>query len=382
MADTFIPSDFQDDGDMVYPLICDFCQNCLQIQLRTVTDPDERYVRVEYSYTSSNSQTSRAHWSEYAESVTAHCAVPTGSMIVEIGSNDGYLLSKFHDLNYQTLGFEPSPAMVKISQANGISTENDYFTLESSQKLTQRLHEKPFLVIANNVFNHANDPLDFVKGVKNLLDYEGTFIFELPYWLCSIEQGKFDQIYHEHVSYFTVAYAINLFKRVGMHVIRVEEVDYHGGSIRVFVQHRAEAAIDPSVATFVAREEAAGLFSLETYKEFTWRIVQTRNRFLAKLYALKASGKSVVCVGAAAKGNTFLNFYNLDALAIDYVTDSSVNKIGKYTPKTRIYIQDDQVLARYQDVYVIFLSWNLTQDLEKKLQKINPRIHLLNPYEL
>ena len=381
MADTFVPADRLDGGDRVYPLICDFCPHCRQIQLRTVTDPEERYVKVEYSYTSSNSNTSRAHWTDYGQSVIAQCAIPAGATIVEIGSNDGFLLGQFRNLGFQTQGVEPSPAMAEIARAQGISTENDFFTLACSEKLIRQLPGKPLLIVAN-VFNHANDPLDFVRGIKNLLEPEGTFVFELPYWLCSIEQGKFDQIYHEHVSYFTVSYAINLFKQVGMHVVRSEEVDYHGGSIRVFVRHQADAVTDPSMAAFVAREEKAGLFSLDTYRQFTARILLARNQFLAKLYALKVSGKPIVCVGAAAKGNTFLNFYNLDALVIDYVTDSSANKIGKYTPRTRIPIQDDQVLASYQDVYVIILSWNLAQVLEKKLHQINPYVQLLNPYEL
>jgi len=381
LADTFVPIDHQSSGDKVYPLVCDFCPNCRQIQLRTITDPKERYVTVEYSYTSSNSKTSRTHWTEYAQFVTSQYAVPAGSTIVEIGSNDGFLLGQFRNLGFQIQGVEPSPAMAKIAKAEGIPTENDFFTQTCSESLISQLPGKPALIVANNVFNHANDPLDFVRGVKNLLESEGTFVFELPYWLCSIEQGKFDQIYHEHVSYFTVSYAINLFKQVGMHVVRVEEVDYHGGSIRVFVKHQAEAVLDQSVAEFVLREEKSALFSLETYRIFTARILLARDQFLAKLYKLKAAGRSVVCVGAAAKGNTFLNFYNLDASVVDYVTDSSSNKIGKFTPRTRIPIQDDQVLASYQNVHVIILSWNLAQILEVKLRQINPHVQLLNPYE-
>jgi len=232
------------------------------------------------------------------------------------------------------------------------------------------------------VFNHANDPVDFARGIKNLLAPAGTFVFELPYWLCSVKEGKFDQIYHEHVSYFTVSYAINLFNRVGMHVVHVEEVDYHGGSIRVFVRHNAEEPTRTSIAELVAREEKAGLFSFGAYQAFMARILLARNRFLTKFYALKASGQHIVCIGAAAKGNTFLNFYNLDASSVDYVTDSSTSKIGKYTPRTRIPIQGDEVLCNYQQVYALILSWNLSKLLEEKLHQLNPQVQLLNPYEL
>jgi SAM-dependent methyltransferase len=380
MADTFVSSEYQDTCDRVYPLICDFCPSCNQIQLRTITDPEERYVKVEYSYTSSNSKTSRSHWSKYAQSVATQCETPAGSNVVEIGSNDGFLLRQFQRLGYQVQGVEPSPAMAKIAKTEGITTETDFFTLSCSDKLILQLPEKPALIVANNVFNHSNDPLDFARGIKNLLSHDGTFVFELPYWLCSIEQGKFDQIYHEHVSYFTVSYAIKLFEQVEMAVIRAEEVDYHGGSIRVFVKHKVTTSTDPSMVSFVEREEKAGLFSLETYREFTDSIQLVRNNFLAKLYALKTSGKKIICVGAAAKGNTFLNFYNLDASVVDYVTDSSDNKIGKYTPRTRIPIQDDNVLSSYHEVYVIILSWNLANVLEEKLREINPNVQLINPY--
>jgi hypothetical protein len=204
-------------------------------------------------------------------------------------------------------------------------------------------------------------------------------VFELPYWLCSVGQEKFDQIYHEHVSYFTVSYARNLFRQVGMTVVRAEEVDYHGGSIRVFVRHDGVQAADASVDELVSREQKAGLFSEATYAAFMARILDTRNRFLSKLYGLKAAGDAIVCAGAAAKGNTFLNFYNLDSTVIDWVTDASPSKIGKYTPRTRIPIESDGVLASYQKVYVIILSWNIAQAIQEKLARINPRVLLLNP---
>ena len=381
MADTFVHGDKLDRADRAYPLICDLCPSCCQIQLRTVTEPDERYVDADYSYTSSNSSMSRGHWIEYAKSVVEQCKLLSEAIVVEIGSNDGFLLGQFQSLGFVAEGVEPSPVMASLARKLGYSVKNDYFTLACSNELATKWSRKPALIVANNVFNHSNDPLDFARGVKNLLANDGTFVFELPYWLCSIEQGKFDQIYHEHVSYFTVSYAVNLMVKVGLHVSRVDLVDYHGGSIRVFVRHTPEAPAHPSVAAFVAKEEAAGLFSIESYRQFNARIHSARNRFLANLYDLKAAGVAIVCVGAAAKGNTFLNFYNLDASVVDFVTDASEAKIGKYTPGTRIQIQDDGVLGNLGNLYVIILSWNLAPLLEPKLRAINPRLTLLNPYK-
>jgi SAM-dependent methyltransferase len=381
MADTFVPVEKLDSADKAYPLVCDLCPTCCQIQLRTVTEPDERYVDADYSYTSSNSSTSRNHWIDYAKEVTDLCRVPAGAIVVEIGSNDGFLLGQFQSLGFVAEGVEPSPVMASLARGLGYSVTNDYFTSSSADGLVPKWAKKPALIVANNVFNHSNDPLDFARGVKNLLADDGTFVFELPYWLCSIEQGKFDQVYHEHVSYFTVTYAINLMAKVGLHVSRVDLVDYHGGSIRVFVRHRPEEQPHPSVATFVAKEESAGLFSLESYRHFNARIRSERNHFLARLYSLKAAGATIVCVGAAAKGNTFLNFYNLDASVVDFVTDASETKIGKYTPSTRIQIQEDSVIGNLENLYVIILSWNLASLLEPKLRTINSKLTLLNPYK-
>lgn len=381
MADTFISMNDLDKGDRAYALICDLCPRCHQIQLRTITDPDERYVLVDYSYTSSNSSTSRAHWTEYARAVSSRYSVPTGSTVVEIGSNDGYLLEQFKGLGFRSQGVDPSPVMAALARDRGVPTEVDFFSLACSDKLNRLLPEKPMLIAANNVFNHSNEPLDFALGIKNLLAREGVFVFELPYWLCSMEQGKFDQIYHEHVTYFTVSYAINLFSKVGMHVVAVEEVDYHGGSIRVYVRHQADSSENQDIAAFLAREMAAKLFDVDTYVKFSNDIRQRRNKFLSNVYSLKVAGAPIACVGAAAKGNTFLNFYNLDGSVIDFVTDSSESKIGKHTPLTRIPILDDTVLASYPLIYLIILSWNLEKALRPKLLQINPNVQLLNPYQ-
>jgi SAM-dependent methyltransferase len=380
MADTFVARENRYHADSAYPLVCDLCPECGQIQLRTVTDPDERYVSVDYSYTSSNSSTSRAHWDEYAEVVSSICDVPAGARVVEIGSNDGYLLEQFQKRNFVVKGVEPSPVMVTLAKDRNVDTERAFFTLETARKLKDRLTARPVLIVANNVFNHANDPIDFASGIRELLAENGTFVFELPYWLCSIEQEKFDQIYHEHVSYFTVTYAVNLFRRIGMHVTRVQLVDYHGGSIRVYVRNSADGSDTHGVNDFMERESAAGLFDVVTYRTFMQRVHARRNKFLEMVYRIKRNGETIVCIGAAAKGNTFLNFCRLDASVVSYVTDSSPSKVGKLTPVTRIPIESDEVLANMGRVHVIILSWNIAELLREKLAKINPKIEILNPY--
>ncbi len=385
MADTFVPASRLDEADRVYPLICDLCPSCGQVQLRTVTSPAERYAEYDYSYTSSNSKTSQNHWIEYAGTVAGAIGLTREDAVLEIGSNDGFLSEQFKKIGCPVLGVDPSPAMARLAAERNVQTLTGLFGAECVNQVETMLGKKPKLIAANNVFNHANDPLEFALAVKALLAPDGVFVFELPYWMQSVVQGKFDQIYHEHVSYFTVKYAAALFRLAGMHVNHVEEVDYHGGSIRVFVGHKPMAYhvkdSGPTVQEFIEKETRAGLFQRETYQAFMKKILAARNRFLREIYRLKLEGQPVVCVGAAAKGNTFLNYYNLDASVIDCVTESSPSKIGKYTPRTRIPICPDQKLAEYESVHAIILSWNISAALQAILKKINPRIQFLNPYE-
>jgi SAM-dependent methyltransferase len=380
MADTFIAKVHESQADRVYPLICDLCRDCGHIQLRTVTRPEERYVEAEYSYTSSNSAISRAHWSDYARHVSARVALPPRSAVVEVGSNDGFLSAEFAELGHSVLGVDPSPVMAELAAARGVRTVTALFGESIAREIRGTSAERPRLIVANNVFNHANDPLDFVHGVQHLLALDGTFVFELPYWLRSIEQGKFDQIYHEHVNYFTLTYADRLVRLIGMHVADVEEVDYHGGSIRVYVRHGVRQDLPEVARSFLDAEREAQLFDPATYIRFMDETVRARDSFLERVYRLRASGARLVCVGAAAKGNTFLNYYNLDASVIDCVTDASPSKQGKLTPRTRIPIVPDAALAAYDTVHAIILSWNISRALRESLIKINPRITFLNPY--
>ncbi len=288
MADTFIPADRLDAGDRVYALICDLCGLCGQVQLRTVTDPAERYAEYDYSYTSSNSKTSQNHWIEYAGTVAERIGLKTGDLVTEAGSNDGFLTEQFQKIGCKCIGVDPSPAMAKMAEQRGVRTITGLFGRETSGQVEKLLGGKPRLIAANNVFNHANDPLDFAHGVKALLAPDGVFVFELPYWMQSVVQRKFDQIYHEHVSYFTVKYSVNLFQSIGMCVNHVDEVDYHGGSIRVFVGHKparySGAAAGLTVAEFVEKETQAGLFDPAAYQKWMAQIQKSRNSFLRQVY--------------------------------------------------------------------------------------------------
>lgn len=378
-ADTFIPESRIQGPDMIYPLICDLCSKCGQIQTRFSTDPISRYAQFDYSYTSSNSNFSRDHWDEFAEDMEKDNGMEKNSFIVEIGSNDGYLSEKFLVKGYKILGVDPSPYMAEIAKKRNIETKIALFNKNLSQEII-KTYGKANLIIANNVFNHSENPLDFAKAVSELLTSNGKFVFELPYWKIGVESSKFDQIYHEHVSYFTVKSSKELLERVGMKIKSIKIVNYHGGSLRVIAQ-KEEYLKDncPDTEKIIEEETKYGLFDLNTYKKFMEKNIEKRDKFLKKIYEIRVNKIPIIAVGAAAKGNTFLNFYNLDNSIIDYVTDSSLHKQGKYTPATRIPIVGDEIFGKYDKVYALILSWNIANQLKEILYPINPNIDFIAP---
>lgn len=373
-ADTFISKTQLSVNEPVYPLQCFLDQKTGHVTLGHKTDSNERYNLYDYSYTSSNSKFARNHWDNYAKNTVNKTTINQGK-ILEIGSNDGYLSNQYQKLGFEVLGVDPSKYIAKIAEKNGVKTYCDIFDYNTSNAIKSK-HGEFNMVVANNVFNHSNDPIDFAKGVKNVLDDQGVFIFEVPYWYNTIKDRRFDQIYHEHPNYFTVKSACNLLKESGLYVYDVEWVDYHGGSIRVYARKHS-LHISDNVSKFINKEEKEKLFKVETYVKYMKDIKIQRAQRLSSLYNF-SQFFPIVGVGAAAKGNTFLNFYNLDYTVLDYITDASEHKIGKYTPLSRIPIMDDEtVFKKYNTVGALILSWNISEILKEKLKLINDKIIFL-----
>jgi SAM-dependent methyltransferase len=378
-ADTFVPESRLKDSDAIYPLICMLCKSCGQIQTKYKTEPHLRYAHTEYSYTSSNSAFSRAHWQDYAHKISSITCLKPGSFVVEAGSNDGYLLEQFRIKGNQVMGVDPSPYMAQLAKQRNVQTRVDLFSLASANKIALE-QGKADLIIANNVFNHSDDPVLFASGAASLLKGGGFFVFEQPYWLIAFKNKGFDQIYHEHVSYFTVKSVSTLLERVGLRIVSAEVVDYHGGSLRIIAKHKEEVAeISVAIKSMIQEEVSSGVFDSVAYKEYMAENLKKRSAFLQKINKIKEAGGTIIAVGAAAKGNTFLNFYKLDHSFIDYVTDSSPHKQGKYTPVTRIPIVDDSIFARYPSPYALILSWNIATQLKEVLEKYNKNIQFLVP---
>lgn len=378
-ADTFISEDQYHLSEPVYPLECVLNKSTGEIKLKFETRDDDRYNLYSYSYTSSNSKVSRKHWVDYANVVSPFLL--SGCKLLEIGSNDGFLTKQFIDKGYDAQGVDPSKTMAKIAESIGVKTHNTMFGMDSVETIKNSFGSVD-AVVANNVFNHANNPTDFTTAVAEILNEDGLFVFELPYWLCTIRDYKFDQIYHEHVTYFTVKYAYNLLKTQGFEIFKIQVVDYHGGSLRVFSRKKENVEINQQVQDMIDEEQSLGLFEEEMYFEFMDKLKKNRNNVMSKLYQLRNENIPIVGIGAAAKANTFLNFYNIDNTILDYVTDASEYKKGKYTPLTRIPIVGDEIFAEYDKVYALVLSWNISSILVEKIKEINDKVEFLSLEEL
>ena len=376
-ADSFITQQQIGQSEPIYPLKCFLCNECGQVQTACVTDPHDRYNLYAYSYTSSNSAFSRNHWEHYANEILEKLCIDTGSFILEIGSNDGFLLNQFKTMGYIVLGVDPSDYMAKLANNHGINTIVELFNSDVGEQV-MTTHGRPKLIVANNVFNHSNNPVEFISTVNNILDPQGSFVYELPYWFDTIKSGRLDQIYHEHVSYFTMRSSKKLLQQADMVIIDVDFVDYHGGSIRVFAKKASpDVKESEKVAKIIRDEMEFGLFRLETYESLMQATLQKRHLFLKTIYEIKSKGIPIVAVGAAAKGNTLLSFYKLDHTVIDYVTDTSPHKQGKYTPLTRIPICGDEIFSNYDEVYALILTWNIAHIIKPILSRINPQIRFL-----
>lgn len=376
-ADTFISKDQIYLSEPVYPLEVFMNASSGQVQLGCLTNDFDRYNLYDYSYTSSNSNFAMNHWKSFHSKIYEKFNT-SNQFVIEVGSNDGYLLNMFSDSN-EILGIDSSNKMCDISNNLNIRSRNGIFNFELSKEILNE-YKKCNLLIANNVLNHSNNPLDFVKGVYNLLRDDGVFVCEMPYWLSTIKSGKFDQIYHEHVSYFTCKSLFNLLKESGLEIFDMEIVDYHGGSIRIYSKKSSDVKLNKVILDQIKIEERFGLFDEKFYIKWQKKIEEYRNLFLSKILKIKNDNPAsvIIGVGAAAKANTLLNYYKLDKSIINYVTDSSIHKIDKLTPLTRIPIVSDEEFSKYDDVYAVILSWNINELLKKVLLKINSKIKFID----
>lgn len=377
-ADTFIAKDQLNMSEPVFPLQLHLNPNSGGLQLGYVSDAEDRYNLYSYSYTSSNSKTARNHWDEYANTIKSK--FNTKGLVVEIGSNDGYLIGQFSNDKTKAIGIDSSAAMCAIAKERGVETINELFSKDVAAAL--EIAEGPAsVIIANNVFNHANDPVTFASAVADLLDKDGVFVFEAPYWASMIESERFvDMVYHEHISYFTIKSVWNLLQQVGLEIADFDIVDYHGGSLRVIARHNTDNGMPFLVRGAIENETAMGLFDTKFYEKLQTKFETQRNKWLLNFYEIlnKDPEAVIIGVGAAAKANTWLTWHGLNKTHLHCITDASEFKQGKYTPLSRIPIQGDDEFARHTNPYALVLSWNIGESLKNALLKINPNTNFIS----
>lgn len=352
-----------------YPLRAYVCNRCFLVQLEEFESPD--HIFSSYSYFSSYSDTWLRHARMYTEMIVKRFGLDGQSQIVEIASNDGYLLQYFIARGLPVLGIEPAVNVAKVAIEKGIPTLIDFF----GENLARRLvtgGTQADLVVGNNVLAHVPLVNDFVRGLKLLLKPRGLITLEFPHLLRLMSENQFDTIYHEHLSYFSFITVEKIFAAHGLVLFDVEELPTHGGSLRVYVCHAEDRSkgVDSRVMDLKAREEAAGFTRIDTYVSYAEQVKETKRKILAFLIEAKREGKSIVGYGAPAKGNTLLNYCGVRSDFIDYTVDRSPHKQGLFLPGTRIPIYHPDRIKETRPHYLLILPWNLRDEITEQMGNI------------
>lgn len=353
-----------------FPLRVLVCQRCWLVQTEDFAQASELF-NDEYAYFSSYSSTWLAHARDYVERMAGRFALAGGHHVIEIAANDGYLLQYVKNLGIPCLGIEPTLSTASAARNKGIPIITEFFGVELATRL--RAEEKQAdLMVANNVLAHVPNINDFVTAFAILLKPAGVATFEFPHLLNLLDSYQFDTIYHEHFSYLSLTAVLGIFARCGLTVFDVEELSTHGGSLRVYAQRTDTGVHDRcSVVTeLLQREERVGLLSVERYASFQRKTHQLKNDFVHFLTKCSREGKSVAGYGAAAKGNTFLNYAGVRPDLLPFVVDRNPSKQGKYMPGSRIPIVDERVLREHRPDYVVLLPWNLKSEITKQLEYV------------
>jgi SAM-dependent methyltransferase len=357
-------------GENFYPLHVYLCTECFLVQLQEYVSPQVIFSAA-YPYFSSFSDSWVEHARRYAEQMIAEQGIGPSSLVVELASNDGYLLQHFLARGVRCLGVEPTASTAKAAREKGVPTVGEFFGAALAERLRAE-HGAADLVLGNNVLAHVPDLNDFVAGVARLLAPGGFCTFEFPHLMRLMEFNQFDTIYHEHFSYFSFTTIAQVFAAHGLAMFDVEELPTHGGSLRIYAQPGAGGRRPRTarVAGLLAREAAEGVRDLAAYDRFQQRVHATKRGLLRFLVQAREEGKAVVGYGAPGKGNTLLNYCGIGTDFLDYTVDRNPMKKGTWTPGTRIPILDPDVIRETRPDYVLILPWNLREEIERKMSFI------------
>ncbi|MDR1979358.1 MAG: methyltransferase domain-containing protein [Synergistaceae bacterium] len=352
-----------------YPLHVYVCERCFLVQLEEFESPQSIFG--DYAYFSSFSTSWLDHAKRYTEKMVAELSLNTNSQVVEIASNDGYLLQYFKERNIPVLGVEPAKNVAAEAVKKGIPTETEFFGAAQAAAMCARGIAAD-LMTANNVLAHVPDINDFVEGFRLLLAKEGIITFEFPHLLRLIEELQFDTIYHEHFSYLSLSVVMRILQAHELRVFKVEELPTHGGSLRLYVCHRmSERLTDSSVSRVVEAEHQAKLDTLEGYMNFELAVQTLKRKILGFLIQAKDEGKAIAAYGAPAKGNTLLNYCGIRTDFIDYTVDRSPAKQDSLLPGSRIPVYAPEKIFETRPDYVVILPWNLKDEISGQMAEIS-----------
>jgi 2-polyprenyl-3-methyl-5-hydroxy-6-metoxy-1,4-benzoquinol methylase len=369
VANNYLTEDQIGRMEPFYPLHALACDQCFLVQLEEFETPETIFS--DYAYFSSYSTSWLQHCRAYAEMAIERFELGPGSQVVELASNDGYLLQYFAERGVPVLGVEPGANVAEVARERGIPTEVEFFGQEVATSLAAR--RQADLLIGNNVLAHVPDLNDFVAGMHELLAPDGVITMEFPHLERLIEERQFDTIYHEHFSYFSLLTSRRVFAAQGLRIFDVDEVPTHGGSLRIYAAHADSAShpVGDAIHTLEAREERAGLTDVATYVSFGQAVQQEKREILESLIGLKNEGKTIVGYGAPAKGNTLLNFCGIGTEFIEFTTDRSPHKQGRFLPGSHIPIRAPEEIERTRPDVVFILPWNLREEIMEQLSFVS-----------
>ena len=368
-SNAMVKAELANYPETYFPLKVFVCENCWLVQVDELEKADAIF-NSEYTYFSSFSKSWLQHAKSYVDYMEDRFQLNANSLVVEIASNDGYLLQYFKEKNIPVLGVEPTANTAEVSIGKGIKNIVDFF---GSELATKELLGKADLILGNNVLAHVPDINDFVKGVKIALKPTGVNTFEFPHLLSLVRHNQFDTIYHEHFSYLSLSNLVNVFAKQGLEIFDVEELKTHGGSLRIFTKHVEDVSkkIEARVNEMLAKENEAGLTALDFYQNFQEKVDNIKYDFISFLIEEKRKGKKIIGYGAAAKGNTLLNYCGIKGTdLIEFVVDASPYKQGKLLPGSRIPVYSDEKIMEYKPDLVIIFPWNLKEEIKAQLSYV------------
>lgn len=370
LANSFIVSKHLIKKEKNYPLEVYYCKSCYLPQL-----PEHviaKNIFSKYDYFSSYSKTWIDHSKNFVDKFLKKKIIGRNKKICEIASNDGYLLQFFKNKGYNVLGVEPAANVAEVAIKKKIPTLKLFFGYNNAKKIKKKFGPQD-LIICNNVYAHVPNILDFTKGLKELISKNGIITIEFPHFLNLVKKKQFDTIYHEHYSYLSLHATNKILKKFDLVIFNVEKISTHGGSLRIYIRNKMSKVnkIDKSFKNIFDQETKSNIFKKETMQKFSSRLEKTKTDFINLLINLKLQNKKVAAYGAAAKGNTFLNYCNIGSSLIDFVVDKNTSKIGKLLPGSHLKIFSVNKLQKFKPDYLVILPWNIKGEIIRQIKNSN-----------